>query len=393
MPDLVLDYHRLKVPLDHLDRSIPPSKLDVEVFNRTFAWWVMSSGYDVVHHENPNSDHTYSLMNRVRTDLAYVTVARDGMRMPIRSQYPTWNSLYTHEMITGAATSDHLLVRWVTGTSTRIGYEAVDLSDYHYLYGISVAGSTFKCYRDRGVVKDLLTLTPKFTVTDTTFASGYYGIGFVMTTRNPYLLLTLYLPPASQGARAQAILEVGVASSDQGEHRFAPDLASELVKTGDGQVIDLLAVTNGAFEFSEKSPTNIVMVYDGNPYRSDAIERQKKHAEKKGLRALAPPKDYGEAVKQFNALRGGFPHWLAGKDSYAYQALGWEELELFAVADFYYGELIEHKTHYDQLKRVPDWELRSVLTMWMERLEKVKALVEERDKHLKKLEEIMKLGW
>ena len=111
------------------------------------------------------------------------------------------------------------------------------------------------------------------------------------------------------------------------------------------------------------------------------------------MRALAPPKDFSEAVEQYSKLEKDFPHWLAGKDNYAYQALGWEELELFAVVDFYYGELIEHKTHYDQLKRVPDLELGRDLKMWLGKLESVTVLTEERNKHVDKLRKVLKLGW
>jgi hypothetical protein len=92
-------------------------------------------------------------------------------------------------------------------------------------------------------------------------------------------------------------------------------------------------------------------------------------------------------------LKGDFKHWLAGKDNFAYQVLGWEVLDWFQNADFYYGELVEHKTHYDQLKKVPDWELRNRLSELTDKLQKVTTLADERDKHLSKLNEIIKRGW
>jgi len=39
------------------------------------------------------------------------------------------------------------------------------------------------------------------------------------------------------------------------------------------------------------------------------------------------PRDYMEAVSLYNQLRRDHPHWLAGKDNFAYQVLGWEELD------------------------------------------------------------------
>jgi fructose-1,6-bisphosphatase/sedoheptulose 1,7-bisphosphatase-like protein len=55
--------------------------------------------------------------------------------------------------------------------------------------------------------------------------------------------------------------------------------------------------------------------------------------------------------------------------------------------------LIEHRTHYDQLKRVPEWELWRRLEELERRLEKVTVLTEERDKHISKVKEVKRLGW
>jgi hypothetical protein len=157
--------------------------------------------------------------------------------------------------------------------------------------------------------------------------------------------------------------------------------------------IDLNAVTWGAFEFSEKSPTNIIVVTGDNPYREGAVERQAELARNKNLKVLSPPRNYGEAVAQYNRIKRDYPHWLAGKDNYAYQTLGWEELDLFQNIDFYYGELIEHKTHYQQLKQVPEWEMWRRLEELERRLGRVTVLTEERDRHLEKLKSVKRLGW
>jgi hypothetical protein len=149
--------------------------------------------------------------------------------------------------------------------------------------------------------------------------------------------------------------------------------------------IDLDAVTWGAFEFSEKSPTNIIIVTGDNPYKQGAIERQAEHARRRGHRVFAPPKSYDEAVALYRKLKSDFPHWLAGVHNWCYQILGHEFFDWLQNADFYYGELLEHKTHYNQLKQVPEWEIESRLLELKARLEGMKTLTEERDKHLKKV--------
>ena len=57
------------------------------------------------------------------------------------------------------------------------------------------------------------------------------------------------------------------------------------------------------------------------------------------------------------------------------------------------GELLEHKTHYNQLKRVDPKEVESRLLELKARLERMAVLHEERDKHLRKLEELLRRGW
>jgi hypothetical protein len=92
-------------------------------------------------------------------------------------------------------------------------------------------------------------------------------------------------------------------------------------------------------------------------------------------------------------LRSKYRDWIAGKDNYTYQTLGWEELDLFQTVDFYYGELLEHRTRYYQLKQVPDTEIRSRLEELIDRLSKVTVLTDERDKHIAKAREVLKKGW
>jgi hypothetical protein len=157
--------------------------------------------------------------------------------------------------------------------------------------------------------------------------------------------------------------------------------------------VDLNSVTWGAYEFNPSSPTNIIIVTADNPYQQGAIERHMEQARNKNMKALRPPTNYQEAEEQFKQLKAEHRDWIVGKDNYAYHTLGWEELELLQNTDFYHGELLEHRTHYNQLKQVADPVIWRRLEELEGKLEKMKVLAEERDRHLAKLREIKRLGW
>jgi len=421
MPDLVLDYHRLKTPIDHPDGSITKAKLSEDEFS-TFLFLGLKYGY--VHHHRPYGDHTQTLVKKTVIDYSAVYVYRDGMRAPHRFQYPAWGNGYTHEFVVGHPTKDHVFVRWINSNSTVIGFEAVDLSNYEFLFGIDIAGSTFKCFRSWEDAFSISSVSPKFTVTDTTYASGYIGVGNKYGTVHMRAIFTVYLPPFSTPMpKALAVLETEVRDDgDVGlvrelvdvsrldglpDHLYAEAKRYNILKSRgytDEEIesllgyipqhqVDLAAVTWGAFDHKPRHSTMIIAVYGDNPYREGAIMKQIEFAKSRGLKTLKPPSTYKEAVEQYTVLKREFTEWLAGKDNYAYQVLGYPEIEAFHVADFYYGELVEHRTHYHQLKRVPEWEMRRTIERWLKRLEKVSVLTEERDKHLNKLSKVMKLGW
>jgi hypothetical protein len=423
----------MKIRVEIPDGSITRAKLETPSTDVHLGWYVTIGSAWFVYSEGARYFSALSIPY-IFTDKAIRGVAPAGYDDDDRNSFyfaritDSRNSYYVR-LAVAPATADHRLRRIVAGTATTLGTEAVDLLDRGlYAYMLSANGSALKSFRT-----DLR--TPRISVTDTALASGYFGV-------KPYVegagggaqptglhLLFITTSPASPAPPALTILEVEVEGDGTPENPYRPLLNKDLVEiaqlTGlpehlyleakkyeilkargftDDEIqlllgsipqhqVDLEAVTWGAFEFSEKSPTNIIVVTGDNPYQQGAIEKHVEMARSRNLRVLNPPRNYGEAVAQYQRLRRNYPHWLAGKDNYAYQVLGWEELDLFQNVDFYYGELIEHKTRYDQLKRVPDWEIRRRLEELERRLERVTILTEERDRHLEKLRSIKRLGW
>jgi hypothetical protein len=309
-----------------------------------------------------------------------------------------WNDYRNYYMCyvnTTRTTSDFSVWKFVAGTWTLLGYEAVDLSHPRWRQKLSISGTTLHGFRATGGVGQeyAFPTTPQISVTDTAFSTGRWGVEHNCGANLLLYELTAILrAPSSPIPSVQTILELPIEGSGKLEDPFRASLSKNLVEVSNKQV-DLDSVSLGAFEFSEKSATNIIMVYGDNPYKSGAVQRQIDYAKSRNLRVFTPQKDYSEAVSLYNKLKGDFKHWIAGKDNFAYMVLGDESLDLFQNVDFYYGELMEHKTHYQQLKMVPDWDMRNRLNELKDKLLEVNVLIYERDKHLGKLNEILKRGW
>jgi len=419
VPELILDIHRSRIPIDHPDRAVTRAKLEYPTVDVRFAYLdaidklvpMPSPEWDVIG-AGTSESFADKALEGICTDRAYV----------LRVRGPDTYNGYAANLDTTRTTQDFSVDKVVNKVVTILGAESVDLlSNSSHLCKLSASGSTLKGYRANMA-------TPKVTVTDTTFASGRCAVVAGWGFRVPFVLAYSLRSPSSESPRALAVLEVEADGSGSTDDPFRPLMSENLVDVSELQVPDFLklekrkydilkakgftdeemktllgyvpqhqvnldSVSWGAFEFSDKSPTNIIVITSDNPYRQGAIDRQAESARKKGLRALRPPRDYDEAVSQYNELKRDFKHWLAGKDNYAYQTLGLEVFDLFQNVDFYYGELIEHKAHYDQLKMVPEQEIRRRLEELEEKLRRVGVLAEERDRHLSKLREVVRRGW
>ncbi|ALG76224.1 hypothetical protein [Pyrobaculum genetic element 1] len=335
------------------------------IFNRTFMDIALATGFDLLHHENPFSAITLTLINLTVTDYAFITIARDGMRIPVRNQYPTWDSGYSYEMKIENSASDHLLVCWSLGSATVIGSEGIDLADYHYLFGLSASGSTFKAYRGWVTAKTIASQTARFTVTDTNYASGYPGIGFVSGGHQHYLTMTYFLPSFSQAPQAVALIEYEVVGDRSAQDPYRPVFPTQMVeydpsglpwdlreglmmnpKGASGKpLVDALSITWGAVDFRADSsgkpvaPTVLVAVFDGNPYFG--IEPVKKHIEMARTKGRRVYTSFDEIkIKSIYAKERRDRDWLITENELAYQLLGREDLEVVAVADFYEREVV-----------------------------------------------------
>jgi len=367
--------------------TIPRSKLEYPTEDVTFAY--LAAINKIKHF--PHSD-TWSGGHEVLTydsfaDKAVEVALRDGAGAigrgdGVDDEYEAW-------LESEASTADFALTKIVNGVLTVLASEAVDIgANSTHLVKISISGSTIKGYRNDMV-------TEKISATDTDLASGYFGYKFHSDSRPLSGFDAILQAPSSPVNPAKAIVEVEVIGNGTEDDPFKPNLAKLLDKHPEFGDIDKLVVTWGAFDPKPEHNTMLITITSGNPYTGEkAITEQIEHAKSKNLKVLKPPSDYSEAIEQYRQLKKDFPEWIAGSENYCYQTLGHPDIEPLAVADFYYGELIEHKTHYKQLKRVPEWEMEKTLNMWNERIKRVTAVPAERkEKHQKKLEEVLKLGW
>ena len=424
---------KIRATLEIPDRSITRTKLEYPTSDVSFSYLAsinmvryiafVAWGYILVAKDS-------------FVDKAVLSVRQVNLASWVMARIQDYINMYGSQFDPPKATGDHYIMKRQGTTDTTLAIEAIDIDNKGRGLMISCSGSTIKSFRyELLTALDPIALpAPNGTIsaTDTTFASGFFGF-YVLRETFPHSGSesgsSWLKAPMTRLPLALAVLEVEVEGSGAPEDPYRPLLNKNLVKiaqlTGppdflyreakkyeilrnkgftDDEIklllgytpqhqVDLQAITYGAFEFKEDSPTNIIVITGDNPYLEGAVKRQAELAKSKNMKVLKPPKNYGESVAQFNQLKREFKHWLAGKDNYAYQTLGLEELDLFQNIDFYHGELIEHKTHYQQLKQVPDFEMWRRLEILEEKLDKITVLTEERDKHIAKLREVKRLGW
>jgi len=328
-------------------------------------------------------------------------------------------NFYMCTIYIGLTTQDFLIYKKVGGIDTTLGYEAVDLANEVFDGKFTISGSSLVGYR-----VDLT--TPKISVTDTEFTSGRYGsgpqaAGHGIRDHHPLRLIA----PSSSSPPALAVIEVPVEKVDvekveTQQPLFSKDLREisgltelpdflqkeakryEMLKAKgftDEEIelllgympqhqVDLQAVSWGAFDYKGEA-TMLCCITADNPYQSGAILGQTTYAESKNLKIYKPPTNLAEARELHKAIKVDRPDIIAGVHNLAYQLIGDANLEPLAVADFYDG-FVQGWYDWKDLEAVPQWELERTIKRWIERLEKADVPVEEKEKHLEKLKQILK---
>ena len=283
-----------------------------------------------------------------------------------------------------------MIQKKVNGSLYTLATESVDLLDYPTAYWHQVVGSTITSKRNASVGTPVYD-TGILTATDTDFSSGKVGFDTTMagyppntpgTAKGLWYYWIWLRAPESESTPAVAVVEVEVEGDGSDDNPYRPKLLRD-IRGGR----DYMSITWSAFEFRDRNHV-VITIHGNNPYNPRAIDKQLEN-----IKIKHRVMNYREAVEVYRKLVKDHPEWLAGKDNFAFQTLGQPVYEYLQATDFYYGELVEHRKHYQQLKQVPDWELRRNLNTLRDKLERTAVMRDEVNKHLEKLYKIEKIGW
>jgi len=318
------------------------------------------------------------------TDKAIKNGIAGQIGMPACGRFQDFGNYYWQLHFVGATTADHQLRKTVNSVITILASESIDLTySYGYVYLFSVSGSTLKGFRS-----DLT--TPKISASDTTFASGLFGVGTNLYNVNGQTAIigAKLLTPLTQLPPALALIELPVIGKGTNDDPIRPDFATNVRDHPEFGKIDTFAVTWGSFDY-KNGETMLCVIKGNNPYNAKAVETQILYAKSKNMIVEKPPKDVQSAEELHVKLKREFSEWLAGKHDFAYQTLGYADLEPLAVADFYDGAM-EGYYGKDPFKNVPEWELERTIRLWIERLNRSNVRSELKDNHVKKLKRVLK---
>jgi len=307
---------------------------------------------------------------------------RGGLVLRVQNQFGDSDCYLGGYITVPSATSDHNIFKRVSGTWINLAYESIDLTNTYYDCLFSVSGSTLKSSRDGGV-------TYQLSVTDTDIGTpGYIGLRHSGIPDHPTFIPISYGDPLSNLKPALIIIEQYITGEGTDEDPIRPDFTTDIHDHPEFGKIDKLTVTWGAFDYKDDQ-TILCVIKGGNPYNDKAIETQILYAKSRSNIVVKPPKDVKSAEELYVKLKREFPNWIAGKHDFAYQCLGYADLEPLSVADFYDGAM-EGYYGKDPFRNVPEWELERTIMRWKERLKRSNVLSELKDKHEKKLNRVLK---
>ena len=143
MPDLVLEAHRRRIPIDHPLRSVTRTHLEYPTENVSFTYLVT---IDKV------GGGLYSFGSFIVTkdgfaDKSVFGITQVNKTPVVTGRYLDKDNLYYSYLYPPASTSDHVLAKRVDGTKTILATESVDIDSYRGEgLAISCSGSSIKSY-------------------------------------------------------------------------------------------------------------------------------------------------------------------------------------------------------------------------------------------------------
>ena len=282
MPDLVLDYHRRRTPIDHPDLSITRVKLEYPTVDVSMLYLYMigKAFVDVA------SGDRFTFVITVDS-FANKQICGPQLMKAAESRYyegffgrcgadPRANS-YVTWIDTNMTTADVILAKIVAGTVTNLGTQAVDLlDDVAYIFGLSCNATTIRSIRYNRWSISAGTIsfgTPSVAIsaTDTSFASGKFaartsdvgGPGAIADG-----LLAFLRAPSSPSPEVVAYFEVPIVGSGTPEDPFRPQMPQEIADHQIFGKVNRLALTWSALIPTDRATgrpiheTAIVMIFD-----------------------------------------------------------------------------------------------------------------------------------
>ena len=375
--------------------TIPRSKLEYPTVDVTIAYL---AAINKMYH--PGGGGSRGAAYKIVTIDSFTDKTIEGMlrdRMLFTARYKDVNNWYEQIFTTGASSSDHQIAKYVDGTRTILGYEAVDLgANSVYYFAFSLSGSTLKGFRE-----DLT--TPKISVTDTTFPSGQFGVMSTSGTNDTYPIACKLNPPMTRLPRPVVILEYYVDGTGREEDPIRPAMPTNLVDIlkldnapdylraearvysklkeqgySDEEIefiigskpnpyVDVLAVSWGAIDYRDTA-TMIVTVYDIGAEFLDPkrIDRHVEYVKGKNLlcrfiKDSVIDEIYKEIYKAYGEL-------VISLNEFKYHVIGDPKYEILGICDFYEREVV----NLSRLKPSNVVDFEETITMWINRAKRMR---------------------
>jgi hypothetical protein len=176
---------------------------------------------------------------------SYIALTGTYAAHPICGRMSNYQNFYAQTIYGVATTADHIIRKMVAGTLTNIVTEAVDLVTTNIRsLKFSCLGTTLKAYR-----ADLT--TPKLTATDTSFASGYFGIQALDASYNRLISPEGFLFAKKEAASSSspqplAYFEVPIIGDGSLDNPFRAQMPEYIVEDNILGKRNLLAVSHSA---------------------------------------------------------------------------------------------------------------------------------------------------